>query len=426
MIRALIAMLGGMLIGLERERAQLSSKSKIGGSMPGMRSFGLLSVYGALTLYMATEGFGAPIMIAAFSALIGLVLLYAYSRLIRMGVQGITTYIVMLIAFLSGGLAGSGMILESAGISVLTTLILALKRPAEKAATAISYEELIAIIEVASLALIIGPIVKAYSESVDITIIFKSYLFFIIILMLSLTTYMAARIWGARGILYSAVLGALVNSEATLTSILEKAGGASSRLMEVLAPLVIIVAQLKLVVLAIVGVIIFSGALAPDILVILLLTSVYLLAGTYLLHARASKLLGSESMLEMRVEVSSPVSWGTAVKGAFAYTVITAAFLLISKVNIPLASMAPVLFSFLGGLISATAVILSLGTTIGSMPTCVVGTSILAVLTSVSLNKILYANAARAERELKRIVYKWSILLSIAPLLLTFPLLASC
>ena len=431
MIRMLIALLGGMLIGLERERAQISGKSKRGGSIPGMRSFGLLSMYGALVFYTITlPGGSATVMAIAFTGVVGLVILYAYTRLVKLGVQGVTTYIVMMLSFVAGGLAGYGLILESAGVSVLTTLTLALKHPAEKAASAIKYNELLAMIEVAALALIIGPIVRSFSNASGLSIIFKSYLFFIIILMLSLATYMAARVWGTRGIIYSTILGALVNSEAAVTSLLEKArplpDTIRTRLVGVLVPLIIVVAQIKLALFGILGIIIFTGTINYIVFLILLISLIYLSTLGYIFYLRLKPLekAGSGELFEF--EIASPISWSAAIKGALAYTVMALAFIAIGRESLPYQSSVPVLLAFLGGLFSATAVILSLGASIASLPTCSIGASIIAVLAAVSLNKTLYAQAANADSRDKNIVYKWSVVLSMAPLLLLVVMLPSC
>ncbi len=436
MIRMLIAILGGMLIGLERERAQISGKSKQAGSIPGMRSFGLLSLYGALSSYTASLAVGSsnswPVILSvAFASTILLVLMYSYTRMVALRVPGITTYIVLYVTFLIGVLAGAGLTLESAGVSVLVTLVLSLKQPAERAAAAISYSELLAIIEVSALALILGPIIKAASLSFGLDLIYKTYVFFVIILFVSLISYMAARIWGAKGVLYASILGALVNSEAAITSLAERLSKLSSErqgeeLGHSLTPLVILIAQIKLVALALIAVPIFAGALEPTLIYHLLAASLYLAVLIYFVKLEVSRVQITSSWRLEGIEIQSPLSWGSAIKSAVAYAIMTGLFIIANKYNLPLSTYTPILLSFLGGLVSATAVILSLGTTILTFPACAISSSVMAVLAAVSLNKILYARASKASKGLLRIVYRWSLILAVPPLVLTVAILYGC
>jgi uncharacterized membrane protein (DUF4010 family) len=321
------------------------------------------------------------------------------------------------------------MILESAGTSVLITLTLALKHPAEKAAASISYRELIAMIEVAALALILGPIIKVYSIQAGLDIMFKTYLFFIVILILSFTTYMTARVWGARGILYASILGALVNSEATIASLVQSSQilppERRGKLLNALSPLIILIAQIKLVLLAILGVIIFTGTIPLDVVTYTLILLLYLAVTTYLvtLHIPSASIA---ERVEKTVEIASPLSWSTALKSAFAYAVMASLFIALGKLGIGGEMYATILLSFLGSLVSATAVILSLGTALSVMPPCTITGSIAAVLAAVSINKMLYVRAAGAAREERSIVYRWSIILSLAPLVFTFIVLLKC
>ena len=431
-LRILIALLGGMLIGLERERAQISASARTGRSMPGMRSFGLLSLYGALVSYSASIYTGdsrVVILLSGSAGILLLLLVYAYARMIRTGILGITTYIVMLVTYALGVIAGAGLILESAAVSVLVTLTLALKYPAERAAAEIKYSELLAIIEVGALALILGPMVKAASDSLGISLIYKTYIFFLIILTISLTSYLTARAWGARGIIYAAILGAIVNSEATIASVARQVMGLPERLRPlmagVLAPLIIVVAQAKLVVLALLGFLIFTGTIPVETAYYLALALLYLLAVARILQAKLAGL--PRGLLERApIEIRSPLNWGGAAKSALAYAIMAALFLALNRTPLGGYTAAPLLLSFLGGLVSATAVILGLGTAIGQMSPCIATASALIVLVSVSLNKILYVRTGGVPGEIVGIITRWSILLSIPPLALVAVSLAYC
>ncbi len=434
LIRILIALLGGMLIGLERERAQSSVKSKDGGSIPGLRSFGLISLYGALSSYIISlPGLGISqhlIVVLAFASLSMLVILYAYARLVKYGVLGITTYIVMFSTFLVGFVAGLGFVLEAAASSVVITLVLALKMPAERIASSIRYEELLAMLEVAALALVVGPIVKAYSVQTGFTVVFKIYLFFTVILMISFTSYMTAKAWGTKGLYYSAVLGALVNSEATLSSVASVVASLQDRdarrkLLKILVPIILATALVKLSLLAIIGMWLFSGILNINLTIYSLVVASYAaLIGAYAFHMVPRE----ESAIPKKhiIEVASPLSWSSALKSAAAYTLLTGLFALLTRSGLRELFFMPILLSFLGGLVNATAVILSIGTTVSSLTQCQVVTSVLFALGAAALNKILYAKTVNLSSEEVRIVVFWSMLTSLLPFILAFYSMLSC
>ncbi len=269
-IRLVIAIMGGALIGLERERARATPSSKKQ-DIPGVRSFGLISLYGGIVGLSASgllSGFEAAFLLSGL-AFVGFLILYTAYTITRYfihKVQGITTNVVMLISFVLGYLAGSGYLIEAAGISVMVTLLLALKEPLEKVIPAITYREFIALLEVALLALVVAPIVKAYSRPIIGIDPYKVYVFFIIILALSFASYAAARVMGVRGLVYSAILGSLVNSEATMdgvTRIIASAEPSPRRLTlaSSSALLIIGIMQARAILIVAIALYIFTGPL---------------------------------------------------------------------------------------------------------------------------------------------------------------------
>ncbi len=70
-LRLLTATLGGALIGIERERMQLGGARARAGSMPGVRSLGLISMYGCLASIAAilVSGGSGLVLSLAFSSL---------------------------------------------------------------------------------------------------------------------------------------------------------------------------------------------------------------------------------------------------------------------------------------------------------------------------------------------------------------------
>jgi len=421
-LNALIALLGGTLIGLERERAQLTGSEAKTGSIPGMRSFGVLAVYGAVVAYAAgtADSLLVAASLAAFTMLLGF---HAYTRMVKQGVLGVTTYIVMLATFFMGVLAGLGLRIESAALSVIVTLVLALKRPAERLAKALRYDELLAMLEVAAIALVLGPIIRAYSEAYGAGIVFKVYAFFTIVLLLSLASYAAARLWGARGILYAAALGSLVNSEATISSVTSIVGELADpdvrkRLLRQLIPTIIAVLQVRASMLMILAAYIFTGTIPAEVAYA---ASLIALAGLAILALSTAK---SPATPQASLSIQSPLSWSSAVKSAAAYLALTLAFTTVPSTAA--AGLAAILLSFLGGLVNATATILSLATTLKAMGTCTAAAAMATAIAAATINKILYAETSRLTRAEHRLIILWSLGASLVPLAVAATIYLAC
>ncbi len=422
LLRMITGLLGGVLIGLERERAQFSSvkpRRRRDSSIPGLRSFGLISLFGALSSYIASEfkGFVAgaeTLMPLALASLLLFVALYAYIRMVRQEVLGITTYIVMLLAFLVGVLAGIGFILEAASTSVLVTMLLALKSPAVRLAQSIEYRELLAILEVAAVFLIIGPIILRFSEMTGLSSLYKIYLFFALVLALSLTSYIMARAWGVKGLAYAAVLGSLVNSEAMIGSVSQavksvKDSDLRISLLGRLTAIIISVMQARSSVIALIALYIFTSyeVLTGSIVYLLGLILVSVAILSYLSGVGKGQLDIGKSIV-----VASPINWGTAARAAVAYAILTLAANVIASRGF---ETAVAVIGLVGGLVNATATILSVASVSSILDPCIANISILAAIFTASLNKIFYADLRGLGKAEVSVLAKTVVLLALIP-----------
>ena len=415
-VRMLTGLLGGILIGLERERAHIARRRGRGGSIPGMRTFGLMALYGSLSSYIGSviigPGTAGWFLVVSVIPILAFILLYAYTRMLKQRIMGITTYIVMLNTFLVGIMAGMGLILESVSIAVMVTLILAVKTPAERIAASINYRELLAILEVAALFLIIGPIISSISSIVKFIDLMKAYLFFTMVLALSLTSYIAARIWGQRGLVYSTMLGSLVNSEAmvgTITRTISSLGGESRRRLLVdLTPIIIGVMQARSAILIIAALYIFGGLDSLRAFPVIL---PLIAASTIVIYVFYRMSLKGEGM---EVSVESPLSWGTAARSALAYILLTIASTVLAKSGV-LETL--LLLGFVGGLVNATATILSIASVLPTVGLCTVVKSMLLAVAAATLNKPLYADYQALKRSEELLIWRISLLMALIPLL---------
>ena len=426
-LRVLVATLAGVLIGIERERMQLGRPEARARSIPGVRSFGLISIYGclaALTSTIIAGGDGVVWSVVFTASTLGLaifLLMYIYTTMSARRAPGITTYMVILVAYMTGALAGVGRLMEATSIGVLATLLLALKSPAVALARAISYEELIAIMEVAVLALIVGPLVAAYAPLVPWIDVYRVYLFFLLVLALSLASYGAARIWGVRGLVYGVTLGSMVNSEATIASATRllgtlPEGDARVKAVRVTTPLIIGVMQARASILALVSIALFAGPrdlLEAAPLALLALVSSAVAAASF---ARGVS-LGVEP-----ITVRSPLSWYTAVKAALTYTALILASKMLELLQAPGPAYIPL--AVLGGFANATATIIGLASVLPSLGVVSVSALTLIAIASATLNKIVYSDREALGGESFKLVVYMSLAMSLVPLALAVAQLA--
>jgi len=418
-LRVLAALLAGALIGLERERARLAPRQgRV--DLPGLRSFGLLGLYGGLTgVILDYNGLDhdSRLFLAALLGLgfLGLYAPYAYSRYSRSPQAGITTLIVMLIAYGSGILIGLGSIVVGVSISIAVTLTLAVKTPVERLVARMSYSELIALLEVSTSALVLGPIVKAYAPVVWGIDLYKVYIFFVIVLALSFSTYAVARVYGARGLVYSAILGGLVNSEATissLTAILSRVPSVEDR-SRILSPstvLVIAAMEARAALLLIAATYLFLGPTpAGEAAAYSALATAPALALALVAYHKASRYA---SALE-GFEALSPLNWSAALRSALTYLVLAAA----AKLALRLGSGATILVGFLGGLANAGAAILGIASAGGGAGPGIVIAAGLVAIGAAALNKPLYADLSELTRGEALALVAWSVSLALPPML---------
>ena len=112
----LAAALGiGLLIGIERERRQISRPQR---APAGLRTFALTALLGALSLSLDMTAF------AIAGAILGLLVVVGYARSAGEADRGITTEVALITTFLLGALAMRNSVLAVA-VGVIVTILLA-------------------------------------------------------------------------------------------------------------------------------------------------------------------------------------------------------------------------------------------------------------------------------------------------------------
>uniref|UniRef100_A0A7J3ZLB1 DUF4010 domain-containing protein n=1 Tax=Fervidicoccus fontis TaxID=683846 RepID=A0A7J3ZLB1_9CREN len=396
LVLCILALLQGSLIGLERDKAKIDIDDEILKSdFPGLRTFGLLALAGAisglLSKYNADTILSTVVPVLASVFVLMLVGAFMSYRMLRQGYAGITTYIVMLIAYLAGVMTGIGLLTLSLSVTFLTVGVLALKSFEMKVVRKISYEEFVDALELGILVFILGPIVFSLDMEVFGVSLENAYVFFVILLAISLTSYHLYKLAGERGLLHSSFVGGLVNSEAALVSVARIVK--RSQLTVKYANWILLGMMVRSLILSACGAFPFMSSLGSYLDFLKLLLPGYAFGLTILVLELL--LMGKEAEstqaldYERGIEVGRPLDYKSAIRGVIVYLVLLVA----SKiVYATIGEAALLVVALVGGFGSAAATIFSLLSLAKNLsPTIIAIGSLLAVAGGL-LNKPLYAS----------------------------------
>lgn len=309
-----LAALGlGMLIGLERERTR--------GDEPifaGARTFSLVALLGATTVFIGDQT-GTPWIVAlAFLAVVALVVA-AYYVSAQKGYIGITTEASLLLTFFIGGMCTWGEVGIAGAVAVVTMLLLALKGWLHDLADRIEPSDVEATIKFAIITLIILPLVPNTDfgpAGLEVINPYKTWLMVVLIAGLNFIGYILVKVVGREhGLGITGLLGGLVSSTAVTLSFSQR-----SRTEPGLAPVLALAILLAWTVMFFrvvieVGVVNFS--LAKSLVLGMLLMGVISLVICILLWRRG------RSKEKAEVEPSNnPFELGDAIKFGGLYAVV--------------------------------------------------------------------------------------------------------
>lgn len=213
-LRALASALAvGLLIGLERGWRQRGEAD--GARVSGFRTFGLIGLAGGIAGLM-------PAAVAAMvAAAVGGALVAGYvAALKRSESLSVTTTVAGVLTFALGYAATKGLVVEAFAGAAVTLIILVSRDPLHAMLKGLTEREVESVARFAIVALVVLPLLPdtGYGPYGALNP-HRIWLVVVVVLGLSFLGYAAARRFGAeRGILVTAVTGALVSSTAvTLT-----------------------------------------------------------------------------------------------------------------------------------------------------------------------------------------------------------------
>jgi len=227
--QGVMAMLLGLLIGLEREHSRQEDETLVA----GIRTFPLIALMGFLSGLAARNGYEWVPAIALLA--VAAVAVAGYWVKAQGPHKGATTEFVVILTFILGGFTAFGnYFVPAATFAVLTTLLLSVKAPLHRVAENIQKGEINAILKFCVITVIVLPLLpnRAFGPY---AVLNPRVIWWMVVLIsgVSMVGYLLMRIWGARqGIAVTGLLGGLVSSTATTLGLSQKsreAEGSSAR-----------------------------------------------------------------------------------------------------------------------------------------------------------------------------------------------------
>lgn len=222
-----IALVAGLLIGLEREQAAIAEEKSDGSFIGGSRTFPLFALFGALSMLVSRQ-IGVFALMLAFVGVLTLVGVSYAAEVFRGGDKGLTSEVALLVTFLLGALSMTTGVIEPLqqkvivvlAAAVVGTLLLSVKLPLHQFVAKATKEDVLATTKFLIVAVVVLPLLPNKGMGPFLALNpFKVGLMITLIGAVSFVGYVAMRVLGpGRGLTVTGLLGGLVSSTAvTLT-----------------------------------------------------------------------------------------------------------------------------------------------------------------------------------------------------------------
>jgi uncharacterized membrane protein (DUF4010 family) len=196
----------GMLIGLEREWSQKEL---------GTRTFTITALGGALSVLA-----GPPFSALAFTGILLILVLSGIRTILEGKTIEATTSAALILTFVLGALAGQGHHYTPVATAIVVTMLLSLKPELTHFAGGLQINEIRSAVLLGLLAFVIYPILP--NRAIDPWSVInprEAWLTIIIIAALGFINYVFLKLYRSRGLYYTAILGGMVNSTATIAEL---------------------------------------------------------------------------------------------------------------------------------------------------------------------------------------------------------------
>lgn len=202
----------GMMVGFERESA---SKDV------GIRTFGLTALLGAVSV-LISPSYGVVGMVGV----IVLVALLNARSLAASQTLELTTSAALLVIYVLGTLVGLGHSFTPVAATILMTLLLAWKVELHKFAGGVTIAELRSAVLLGLIGLVIYPILPDhYVDRRQLINPREAWITVVVIAGIAFVNYVLLRLYGKRGLYWTAFLGGLVNNRAAIAELMNVVTG---------------------------------------------------------------------------------------------------------------------------------------------------------------------------------------------------------
>jgi uncharacterized membrane protein (DUF4010 family) len=196
----------GLFAGFEREWSRKDV---------GVRTFALTALLGTLSSLVSVQfslaALGAVILVIA--------LVNGRALLLRQNLE-ITTSVSLAVVFVLGVLIGQGHLFTPVAAALLLTLVLSLKSELSSFAGGLRPEEIRSAVLLGLIGFVIYPLLPdRFIDPWQLINPRESWITVIVIAAIGFINYVLLRLYSDRGLLYTAILGGLVNSTATIAEL---------------------------------------------------------------------------------------------------------------------------------------------------------------------------------------------------------------
>jgi len=214
-IKIAIALGIGLLVGFERTWAHKET---------GVRTFAITALLGALTALVSNQ--------FAVVCLAGVFVLIAYingrSLLVERSLE-MTTSVALIVTFVLGVLVGQGHLFTPVASAILMTMLLAWKTELQRFAGDLTPSEIRGAVLLGLIGFVIYPLLpNRFIDNWHLLNPRQSWAIVIIVAGLGFLNYVLLRLFANRGLYYTAGLGGLVNSTATVAELSRSLRGEAS------------------------------------------------------------------------------------------------------------------------------------------------------------------------------------------------------
>ncbi|HQR29287.1 MAG TPA: MgtC/SapB family protein [Anaeromyxobacteraceae bacterium] len=320
-----LAVVAGLLIGLEREQSGPSDKDPES-FLGGARTYPLVALAGALSALLGRH-FGAPILVAVLGALV-VFLVVSYVDVVRRGSdRGITSEVALVVAFLLGAVAVSSDLVPQGGRRVFTVLgtavavtaLLSAKPVLQPLMRRVSREDVVSVLKFLIVAVLLVPWLPDRNFGPLGALNLRTIGWMMLLVAgVSFVGYAATRLLGPqRGLAVTGFVGGLVSSTAVTLAMSSRSK--QNPAIERPAALAVVLASSLVFVRVLLVVAFVDQPLAAALAVPMLAMAAAGLSACAFLYRRAAKSNGGEP-----IHLKNPVSLSSAFEFALIFAAVMA------------------------------------------------------------------------------------------------------